>query len=124
MVGMLAAGPVYADLLPPSPGDKAIRECFGKDIGETCTAEDGMVGTCVIIRGGPIGRAWDRVGCLSPAAAERGRKEGWVVDRMAAPLALWAWILLASLAFLALLRAASVIARHAHERAAGKSRTA
>jgi hypothetical protein len=119
--GMFATSLAHADILPSNPGDTAVAECFGKDIAETCVAEDGTEGTCVIIRGGPIGRPWDRVACLSAAEAERGRADGWVVGRTSVRAVTWEWIVPTVTAFFGLMWVVWLVATRARSRVAAPS---
>jgi hypothetical protein len=82
-----------ADVLPPPRGgDAAYDACLESEDG-SCTTEDGAGGTCVVVRGGPYGKPWDRLVCLSPAERARGRREGWVVERSLGPNASpWLWL--------------------------------
>jgi hypothetical protein len=90
MALVLSAGHARADVPAPpqGPGGAAYGECIGKDIGGTCQAGDGSAGTCIVVRGGPFGKPWDRLVCLSHPEAVRGRREGWVAVGVALLLAL------------------------------------
>lgn len=73
-----------ADMLPTPKGpDAAYAACLEKEVGESCSTKEGGSGECVVVEGGPFGKAWPRMVCLNAPEIARGRQEGWIAHRLA-----------------------------------------
>jgi hypothetical protein len=111
---LLAANAARADIPPLPVAGQEYAACLDKEIGGSCKTEDGVTGTCVVVQGGPYGRPWGRLLCLSAPEVERGRKEGWVVAREVAPSSVLLWTTLAAMGLVALAGAVRMRRRGRH----------
>jgi hypothetical protein len=111
---VLTAGAARADIPPEPVAGEEYAACLDREVGGACKTRSGVKGTCIIVEGGPYGQPWPRVVCLSSPEIERGRNEGWVVEREVAPIRVWHWMTLTVMSLIALAGAVRMRRRTRH----------